>query len=156
MFSFSTIFTRMGGTELVFELFSECHREDSFDGLCVNVPDQVFGLLRSISYTWIIKALLTIVTFGIKVPAGIFIPSLAVGACFGRIAGLLVEYLYAFHPNWSVFGSCRAAFQDGPQPFGQACVLPGVASAFRLCFRELAWLTLNSGQWLVPLQLLLV
>ncbi len=72
------------------------------------------------------KAVLTVVTFGITLPAGIFVPSLAVGACAGRVAGLLVELLHARHPGWVVFNECRVAGGEGPLPFGQACVVPGV------------------------------
>lgn len=52
--------------------------------------------------------------------------TLAVGACAGRIAGLLVELLHARHPTLAIFDACRAANESGPLPFGQSCVLPGV------------------------------
>lgn len=64
-------------------------------------------------------------SFGIKLPAGIFIPTLAVGALFGRILGLLVELSYASYPETAIFGFCHAS-GPLPSPFGQACVLPGV------------------------------
>lgn len=50
----------MGGTELVYELFSECHKKDSFDGLCVDNPDLVWGLVSSLGFALLIKALLTV------------------------------------------------------------------------------------------------
>ncbi|GAA5971664.1 hypothetical protein JCM21900_003889 [Sporobolomyces salmonicolor] len=125
--SFFNPWTKMGGTELVYEMFSECHKDESFGGLCVKTPDQVWAIVRSVAAALTIKALLTVVTFGIKLPAGIFIPTLAVGACFGRISGLLVEVLHAHYPLSPVFEACRASAEDGgPLPFGQACVLPGV------------------------------
>ena len=37
------------------------------------------------------KGTLTVITFGIKLPAGIFIPTLGVGACCGRIVGVLIQ-----------------------------------------------------------------
>ncbi len=37
------------------------------------------------------KLVITIFTFGIKVPAGIFIPSLCMGAICGRMVGIGVE-----------------------------------------------------------------
>lgn len=58
----------MGGTELVFELFSECHSDNPLGGLCIDVPEQVWGLVRSILFALVAKALLTVVTFGIKLP----------------------------------------------------------------------------------------
>ncbi|ORY75039.1 chloride channel [Leucosporidium creatinivorum] len=124
--SFYNPWTKMGGTELVYELFSECHTGNSFGGLCIDVPEQVWGLVGSIFFALVMKALLTVVTFGIKLPAGIFIPTLAVGACAGRIAGLLIELLHARHPSLAIFEACRSSYEDGPLPFGQSCVLPGV------------------------------
>ena len=41
----------------------------------------------------IFKFIVTIFTFGIKVPAGLFIPSLCFGAIVGRIVGIGVEQL---------------------------------------------------------------
>ncbi|KAK4055337.1 hypothetical protein OIV83_000620 [Microbotryomycetes sp. JL201] len=117
---------RKGGTELVSELFSECHRGSTLGGLCVNVPEQVPKLLVGLGLALLIKFFLTVITFGIKLPAGIFIPTLAVGAFAGRMAGLVVEVLHARHPDLAIFESCRKATEQGPLPFGQSCVLPGV------------------------------
>jgi len=119
-------FAKLGGTELVSELFLECHRHDKLSGLCVNTPEEVWPLVGSILFALATKAALTVVTFGIALPAGIFVPSLAVGACAGRVAGLLVELLHARHPGWAIFNECRAAAGEGPQPFGQSCVVPGI------------------------------
>ncbi len=66
----------------------------------------------------VLKGLLTIITFGIKLPAGIFIPTLAVGACFGRIVGLLVQYVQWTRPELGFFDWCPAS--------DSACIVPGV------------------------------
>jgi chloride channel 3/4/5 len=88
--------------------------------------------MRSIAVALVVKGVLTIVTFGIKVPAGIFIPTLGgmfdvsmsfpdlillVGACFGRIIGIAVHRLYLYHPSSALFASCES---------GQECVVPGL------------------------------
>lgn len=70
--SFYNPFTKMGGTELVYELFSECHIGDSSNGLCVDNPELVWRLVSSIGFALVTKALLTVATFGIKLP-GAFI-----------------------------------------------------------------------------------
>lgn len=67
MVSYLNPFTKMGGTELVYELFSECHKADSFDGLCVATPDLAWELVGSLVFVLVTKFLLTTVTFGIKV-----------------------------------------------------------------------------------------
>ena len=46
----------------------------------------------------IFKLVITIFTFGIKVPAGIFIPSLCMGAIIGRMVGIGVEQ-FVFNYN---------------------------------------------------------
>ena len=56
-----------------------------------------------------------------RLPAGVFIPSLAVGAAIGRIFALGIEYWYAYAPELATFASCDASAE-----FGQRCVLPGV------------------------------
>lgn len=50
------------------ELFSECHKEESFDGLCVDSPELVWNLVATLMIALVMKALLTVVTFGIKLP----------------------------------------------------------------------------------------
>ncbi|KAJ7901901.1 chloride channel [Mycena olivaceomarginata] len=78
-------YTRMGGTELVYNLFSECRTGsgNTHSGLCVVDPgtfSHIWPVVQAILVAMIVKGALTIVTFGIKVPAGIFIPTLGVGA----------------------------------------------------------------------------
>lgn len=110
----------MGGTELVYNLFAMClpGSPNTHAGLCVLDPGkQTFHVMRMIAVALIVKAALTVVTFGIKVPAGIFIPTLGVGACAGRIVGLLVQYARWRWPTAPVFASCR---ENTP------CVIPGL------------------------------
>jgi chloride channel 3/4/5 len=84
-------YTRMGGTELVYKLFSEC-RPGADPGLCVlDPPRQALPAMRALATAMLIRAALTVITFGIRLPAGIFIPTLGVGACAGRIVGLGVQ-----------------------------------------------------------------
>lgn len=40
--------------------------------------------------------MLVVITYGCKVPAGIFVPSMAIGATFGRMVGIFVKMLYMF------------------------------------------------------------
>ncbi|GAA6001698.1 hypothetical protein JCM10207_002272 [Rhodosporidiobolus poonsookiae] len=125
--SFYNPFAKMGGTELISALFSECHKDESDAGLCISTPPAALQLMGSIALALVIKASLTVITFGCKLPAGIFIPTLAVGACAGRILGLAVEVAHAKWPYAAVFDACGPRDgEGGPLPFGQACVLPGV------------------------------
>ncbi len=109
----------MSGTELVYNLFSECVRGGSnHEGLCPLHPTAAaWELSQSIGIALVVKGVLTIVTFGIKLPAGIFIPTLGVGACFGRILGIAVQYMQLKSPELPIFGACK----------GNAdCIIPGL------------------------------
>ncbi|KAF9012379.1 voltage-gated chloride channel [Cyathus striatus] len=115
-------YTRMGGTELVYNLFSECQTgsRNSHSGLCIVDPgsfEHTWPVIRAILIAMLVKATLTIVTFGIKVPAGIFIPSLGVGACAGRVVGIIMQWLQMRNPDGIVFQSCRGNLD---------CIIPGL------------------------------
>ncbi|EPX74113.1 ClC chloride channel [Schizosaccharomyces octosporus yFS286] len=55
-------------------------------------------------------------SYGVKVPAGIFVPSMAVGATFGRMVGLFADILYRKFPNLSIFSACHGS---------GSCITPG-------------------------------
>ena len=81
--SFLNPYTRMGGTELVYNLFAECRSggKNTHSGLCVlDPPTQAAPVIGALLVALLVKGALTIVTFGIKVPAGIFIPTLGGGS----------------------------------------------------------------------------
>lgn len=62
--SFYNPWSKMGGTELISALFSECYKDDQLAGLCITRPTQVFPLVGSLLLTLVLKAALTTVTFG--------------------------------------------------------------------------------------------
>jgi chloride channel 3/4/5 len=70
----------------------------------------------SLSVATILRVLLVIVSYGCKVPAGIFVPSMAIGASFGRLIGILVQSIHESYPNSSFFSACEP---DVP------CITPG-------------------------------
>lgn len=119
---FLNTYTHMGGTELVYTLFSEC-RKGSGNGnstLCVLDPStfqNIWPVIRAIIVTMFIKAGLTVVTFGIKLPAGIFIPSLGVGACAGRVLGIVMRWLQYQIPESRLFQACKGDLD---------CIIPGL------------------------------
>jgi chloride channel 3/4/5 len=102
----------MGGTELVYTLFSECRKGsgNAHSSLCVLDPStfqNIWPVIRAILVAMVVKAGLTVVTFGIKVPAGIFIPSLGVGACAGRVLGIIMRWLQYQVPESKLFQACE-------------------------------------------------
>ena len=118
--SFWNRYTRLPVAELLFELAAPCDAFSSTgSGLCPTqerIPDVIWYL----GMAFIIKAALTTVTFGIKVPAGIYVPSMVVGGLLGRIVGHFVQWLTLRYPDFGMFASCPA---DGSP---EDCVVPGV------------------------------
>jgi chloride channel 3/4/5 len=107
-------FLRIDMTESMQILFRECEAKDQ-DHLCD--PDKRFGLLVSLFFAVIIRTLLVIVSYGCKVPAGIFVPSMAIGALFGRFVGIIVQAMEESSSS-GYFATCPA---DPEVP----CITPG-------------------------------
>lgn len=93
-------YTRSSISELLLDLASPCpsthsmHPDDELtvSKLCPSKPQQIPAVLWPLVYALIVKIILTAVTFGIKVPAGIYVPSMVTGALFGRMAGMVLQY----------------------------------------------------------------
>ncbi|ESZ92658.1 voltage-gated chloride channel-like protein [Sclerotinia borealis F-4128] len=114
-------YTKIPVAKLLFNLASPCDPDKSDNmGLCPNNMDEIFPIIGQLAVAFCIKGLLTIITFGIKVPAGIYVPSMVVGGLLGRIIGHLVQWLVLRFPDASIFGSCAA------HESGTSCITPGV------------------------------
>lgn len=70
----------------------------------------------SLAIATVLRILLVIISYGCKVPAGIFVPSMAIGATFGRMIGIFVQALHESFPNSKFFSAC-----DPDVP----CITPG-------------------------------
>uniref|UniRef100_A0A8C9VXF5 Chloride channel protein n=1 Tax=Scleropages formosus TaxID=113540 RepID=A0A8C9VXF5_SCLFO len=132
--AFPNPYTRRSTSELISELFNDCGALESSQ-LCdyVNdpnmtrplddIPDRpagpgVYTALWQLALALIFKIIITIFTFGMKIPSGLFIPSMAVGAIAGRIVGIAVEQMAYHHHDWIIFKNwCRP---------GADCVTPGL------------------------------
>lgn len=116
LISFPVSFLRAQSSELVEYLFAECvDIEEDALGLCksgIANTGVIFALLASSAVGFFLAA----ITFGLQIPAGILLPSMAIGALYGRVVGLIVEVWQREHPNFLPFHSCE---QD------VACVTPG-------------------------------
>ncbi|KAI5290767.1 hypothetical protein KEM54_000524 [Ascosphaera aggregata] len=106
--SFWNRYTKLPVSELLFELASPCETSShSETGLCP-VKEDIGRLIRQLSIAFAIKSFLTIITFGIKLPAGIYVPSMVVGGLMGRIIGHMAQYLFIAFPEHPLFGSCAS------------------------------------------------
>ncbi|GAA6011276.1 hypothetical protein JCM11491_006781 [Sporobolomyces phaffii] len=108
-------FLRIDMNEMLDVLFRECEGPGGdYENLCQTWAQ--WRMVNSLLLATFVRTCLVVISYGCKVPAGIFVPSMAVGATFGRMVGILVKALYRAHPTWSMFASC-----DPEKP----CITPG-------------------------------
>ncbi|KAL6118259.1 clcn5 [Pungitius sinensis] len=129
-------YTRMGGAELISELFNDCSLLDSSQlcsykqsnvtsgaGVGNGLADRAAGedlytALWQLALALVFKIAITVITFGMKVPSGLFIPSMAVGAIAGRLLGVAMEQLAFYNHDSAIFrGWCSP---------GADCITPGL------------------------------
>ncbi|KAG5355279.1 H(+)/Cl(-) exchange transporter 4 [Yarrowia sp. C11] len=93
--SFSSPFTRQSVAELLYQLASPCDPDNpELSKLCPTSVGEIPGVAKALAWVLVLKIFLTCITFGIKVPAGIYVPSMIIGALFGRVMGLGTQLLY--------------------------------------------------------------
>ncbi|EMD33680.1 hypothetical protein CERSUDRAFT_67832 [Gelatoporia subvermispora B] len=107
-------FMRIDMTESMSILFRECESGGDYDNLCQTSVQ--WPMANSLLLATLVRIALVTVSYGCKVPAGIFVPSMAIGATFGRMVGIMVKALYSAHPTSGIFSVCPP---DGP------CITPG-------------------------------
>lgn len=107
-------FLRIDMTESLEILFLECEGGEDYKGLCD--AQNRWRMVLSLALATIIRIFLVVISYGCKVPAGIFVPSMAIGASFGRMIGILVGALHDSFPNSVFFAACEP---DVP------CITPG-------------------------------
>ncbi|KAF5871290.1 putative chloride channel protein 5 protein [Botrytis fragariae] len=114
--NYPNLYMRTQSSELVFSLFAECSKltDDQF-GLC-KTGAATIGTIFLLLFAAVLGFFLASMTFGLQVPAGIILPSMAVGALFGRAVGILVEIWVHNFPKFFAFATCEP---DVP------CVTPG-------------------------------
>lgn len=133
VFAFLNEYTRMNSSDLIKQLFSRCGIAD-VSSLCdyynnftsVNNKNDrpseagpgVSASIVKLIFALIFKLIITVFTFGIKVPAGLFIPSMAMGAIMGRIIGIIMEQAAFNHPDWWIFKDACSSGDD--------CMTPGL------------------------------
>ncbi|KAJ5782281.1 hypothetical protein N7457_004055 [Penicillium paradoxum] len=111
---YPNMFLKINMTAMMEILFRECEGGHDYAGLCES--KNRWSMVFSLAIATILRTGLVIISYGCKVPAGIFVPSMAVGASFGRMVGIMVQALYETFPNSAFFASC-----DPDVP----CITPG-------------------------------
>ncbi|KAK7228794.1 hypothetical protein V2G26_000964 [Clonostachys chloroleuca] len=112
--AYPNAFLRIDMTEGMEILFLECEGTKDYAGLC-DADKRLKNIVLLVLAT-VIRVFLIIICYGCKVPAGIFVPSMAVGASFGRLVGIIVQAIHEAHPTSAFFAACKP---DEP------CITPG-------------------------------
>ncbi|KAN0077737.1 Chloride channel [Elaphomyces granulatus] len=114
--NFPNIFMRAQASELVSALFAECATvSDDQLGLCKKGPASI-GVIALLLVAAIFGFFLASITFGLEIPAGIILPSAAIGALYGRAMGIGFEMWQTAYPKFFLFRNCQP---DIP------CITPG-------------------------------
>jgi len=138
--TFPNPFTRISMTELIKMLVNQCKPEDdSF--LCnyqrnftssnskilpADAGPGVHKAMWQLFLAFIVQIVLMLFTIGIKVPSGLLIPSMSIGAIAGRMLGITFEQLAFHHPNFFLFqNDCSKADEN--------CVTPGLYALVGAC-----------------------
>ncbi|KAA1471841.1 voltage-gated chloride channel [Dentipellis sp. KUC8613] len=114
MIGYFNRFLRIDMTESMSILFRECDNGGDYENLCQTSAQ--WEMANSLFLATFIRIILVIISYGCKVPAGIFVPSMAIGASFGRMVGIMVKALNRAHPDSGIFSVCQP---DVP------CITPG-------------------------------
>lgn len=118
LISYPNDYTRHDTEQVLSRLFSTCspiHKQMA--ALCD--LDAPWKPILWLIFAAICRLGFSIWTFGLKVPGGLFIPALGVGACMGRAIGIITQCIQRGFSGWQVFTTC---------PLGdhEQCVDPGV------------------------------
>ncbi|XP_047126233.1 H(+)/Cl(-) exchange transporter 5 isoform X1 [Hydra vulgaris] len=138
LISYPNEFTRDSASRVIYRLFQKCGPEDT-SSLCdyiyfsngtqhhINsefyphrslgpgVHEAIWKLLLAMVFT----SVLTVFTFGMKVPTGVFVPSLFIGACGGRVLGIGMEMLVDSHSSFFLWSGVCSKMKNH-------CIVPGL------------------------------
>lgn len=107
-------FLRLDMTESMQILFHEC--DENFGHELCDPNSRKIQLFLCLIFATLARMFFTIITYGCKVPAGIFVPSMAAGATFGRALGIIMEKIYEHRKDSAFFATC---------PDSGKCIIPG-------------------------------
>ncbi|KAI1314486.1 glycerol ethanol, ferric requiring protein [Mortierella claussenii] len=113
-FAYWNIFMKIDMAESMNILFRECEGSEDYMGLCK--PENTWKMVALLFFALIMRVATCTISYGAKIPAGIFVPSMAIGALFGRMLGLIVRAAQVAYPGFVLFSSCKP---DVP------CITPG-------------------------------
>eukprot|EP00475_Leptophrys_vorax_P012573 TRINITY_DN19000_c0_g1_i1.p1 TRINITY_DN19000_c0_g1~~TRINITY_DN19000_c0_g1_i1.p1 ORF type:complete len:847 (-),score=154.28 TRINITY_DN19000_c0_g1_i1:20-2560(-) len=117
--SFVSIFMRVTTVTLVASLFDICENLDpatEVNSVLCDPNQSAVALM--LLFVGLIRFALIIFTFGAKLPGGLWMPLIGVGACIGRAVGIFMKLMEVNYPDSFVFQTCIRSSSE--------CIYPGV------------------------------
>ena len=117
LLSYFNSFLKFDMAESMKILFHECSLTDNNENsiwdhdLCTVTNDTdhhwslTFITCASLLYALVTRFILVVVSYGCKLPCGIFIPSMSIGALFGRLLSILIVKIFSLKPGTIIEGS---------------------------------------------------
>eukprot|EP01096_Ripella_sp_DP13-Kostka_P012283 TRINITY_DN509_c0_g1_i8.p1 TRINITY_DN509_c0_g1~~TRINITY_DN509_c0_g1_i8.p1 ORF type:complete len:779 (+),score=347.52 TRINITY_DN509_c0_g1_i8:298-2634(+) len=128
--SWCNVYLRSYSSDFLAGMFSQCEGGD-ITPLCD--PERTWTTVSDLFIAGTVRFLLTVFTFGLAVPSGLFIPGFAIGATFGRVVGIISAWAYNNIPESYAFETCKNHAECiDPSVYaiiGAACFLTGATRA---------------------------
>ena len=116
LINYPNFYMKVQSTELVSNLFVECAQVlDDPIGMCKTGAASANTIILLL-FAAVLGFFLAAITFGLQIPAGIILPSMAIGALVGRSVGIIMELWVQGAPGFFLFQTCKP---DVP------CITPG-------------------------------
>lgn len=134
LITFWNPYTKQASSELVLDLATPCTSKGLDLSLCPVTHEQFVRELGSLIFALIVKILLTCLTFGLKLPCGIYVPSMVIGALYGRTFAMFVQWSnYKYNLNMTgqeflTFSTSVMRFICSPDASNNECVDLGIYS----------------------------
>ncbi|EED18131.1 chloride channel protein 3, 4, putative [Talaromyces stipitatus ATCC 10500] len=119
-------YTKLSVAETLAKLTTPCQHFHTNQQLHDDCPslDEIPAHIRSLTIAFVIKGLFTVLTFGLKVPAGIYVPTMVLGALFGKIVGHIFQlFVDTFSSKGFPILAAQCANEMGSH--GSSCISPG-------------------------------
>ncbi|KAK6543851.1 hypothetical protein TWF694_000578 [Orbilia ellipsospora] len=116
LINYPNVFMRVQASELVANLFQECKATND-DILDICQDGKTAGPVSLLLLASLVGMALAAFTFGLQIPAGILLPSMAIGALYGRAIGMVIQVWHRNNPTAWMLSSCEPDVE---------CITPGV------------------------------
>lgn len=139
-------YTRGNNNSMLAALFGDCDEAYFYDPLQMCDMDYVTETLLNLLYCMCMTFCFTMFTWSLTVPGGIFLPSLLIGACYGRIVGTGMRY-------WQAQGSFSTYDPFTPGIYalvGAASMLAGV-TRMTVCLVVIMYEITGGLEYMLPI-----